>query len=106
METRRIGSLEVSLVGLGTNNFGFMMEEPAVAPVVSAALEAGITLFDTADSYGESEARLGSALGRHRDEVVLATKFASPIDGGTGGAEPGYVRTAVERSLAKLGTDR
>ncbi len=105
METRTIGSLEVSLVGLGTNNFGLMMEERAVPPVVAAALDAGITLFDTSDSYGESELRLGKALGRHRDEVVLATKFASPVDGGTGGAKPEYVRVAVERSLRELGTD-
>ena len=106
MDTRRIGSLEVSVIGLGTNNFGFFMEEDAVAPVVDAALEAGITFFDTADSYLESEARLAAALGSRRDEVVLATKFASPVDGGAGGAAPDYVRTAVERSLARLGTDR
>jgi aryl-alcohol dehydrogenase-like predicted oxidoreductase len=106
MDTRRIGSLEVSVIGLGTNNFGFFMEEDAVAPVVDAALEAGITFFDTADSYLESEARLAAALGSRRDGVVLATKFASPVDGGTGGAAPDYVRTAVERSLTRLGTDR
>jgi len=106
MDTRRIGSLEVSVIGLGTNNFGFFMEADAVAPVVDAALDAGITLFDTADSYLESEARLAAALGRRRDEVVLATKFASPVDGGQGGAHPDYVRTAVERSLTRLATDR
>jgi aryl-alcohol dehydrogenase-like predicted oxidoreductase len=106
MDTRRIGSLEVSAIGLGTNNFGFFMEEDAVAPVVDAALDAGITFFDTADSYLESEARLGRALGGRRDQVVLATKFASPVDGGTGGAAPDYVRSAVERSLDRLGTDR
>jgi aryl-alcohol dehydrogenase-like predicted oxidoreductase len=106
MDTRRIGSLEVSVIGLGTNNFGLFMEEDAVAPVVGAALEAGITFFDTADSYLESEARLGRALGSRRDEAVIGTKFGSPVDGGPGGAAPGYVRSAVERSLAKLGTDR
>ena len=106
MDTRRLGSLEVSVIGLGTNNFGFFMEEAAVPPVVDAAIEAGITLFDTADSYLESEARLGKALGRRRDQVVIATKFASPVDGGTGGAAPAYVRHAVERSLSQLGTDR
>jgi len=106
MDTRRIGSLEVSIIGLGTNNFGFFMEEDAVPPVVDAALEVGITFFDTADSYLESEARLAKALGSRRDEVVIGTKFASPVDGGAGGAAPDYVRTAVERSLAKLGTDR
>ena len=106
MDTRRIGSLEVSVIGLGTNNFGFFMEADAVPAVVDAALEAGVTFFDTADSYLESEARLAAALGSRRDEVVLGTKFASPVDGGAGGASPAYVRTAVERSLAKLGTDR
>ena len=106
MDTRHIGSLEVSVIGLGTNNFGYFMEEDAVAPVVDAALEAGITFFDTADSYLESEARLAKALGSRRDEVVIGTKFASPVAGGAGGAAPDYVRTAVERSLAKLETDR
>ena len=106
MDTRRIGSLEVSAIGLGTNNFGFFMEEGAVAPVVDAALEAGITFFDTADSYLESEARLARALGSRRDQVVIGTKFGSPVDGGPGGAAPDYVRSAVERSLIRLGTDR
>ena len=106
MDTRRIGSLEVSVIGLGTNNFGFFMEEDGVAPVVDAALEAGINFFDTADSYLESEARLAKALGSRRDEVLIGTKFASPVDGGEGGGAPDYVRSAVERSLSKLGTDR
>jgi aryl-alcohol dehydrogenase-like predicted oxidoreductase len=108
METRKIGSLDVTVVGLGTNNFGMGMEADAVGPVVSAALEAGINFFDTADSYGESEARLGRALGRRRDEVIVATKFGSPVHGedGTGGAKPDYVRRALEASLRRLGTDR
>lgn len=108
MDTRRIGSLEVGVVGLGTNNFGFGMAAEAVGPVVDAALEHGITLFDTSDSYGESEERLGRALGTRRDQVVLATKFGSPVIGeeGTGGARPDYVRRAVEASLRRLGTDR
>jgi aryl-alcohol dehydrogenase-like predicted oxidoreductase len=107
METRMIGSLEVSVIGLGTNNFGFFMEADAVAPVVDAAIEEGVTFFDTADSYLDSEKRLGHALGGRRDQVVLATKFGSPVgEGGTGGASPGYVRSAVERSLRALGTDR
>ena len=106
MDTRRIGSLEVSVIGLGTNNFGFFMEADDVPAVVDAALEAGINFFDTADSYLESESRLAAALGSRRDEVVIGTKFGSPVDGGTGGASPAYVRAAVERSLAKLGTDR
>ncbi len=106
METRRIGSLEVSLIGLGTNNFGFFMEGDAVPPVVDAAFDAGINFFDTADSYAESEARLGKALAGRRDEVVIATKFGSPVDDGSGGAAPAYIRSAVERSLTRLGTDR
>ncbi len=105
METRRIGSLEVSVVGLGTNNFGRGMTAEAVPPVVEAALECGINFFDTADSYGDSEERLGQALGRRRDRVVLATKFGNPVDGAAAGAHPDYVRTAVERSLQHLGTD-
>jgi aryl-alcohol dehydrogenase-like predicted oxidoreductase len=107
MDTRRIGSLDVSVVGLGTNNFGMGMHEEEVPPVVNAALEAGITFFDTSDSYGDSEERLAKALGHHRDEVVIATKFGSPVGkDGTGGAAPAYVREALERSLRKLGTDR
>ncbi len=108
METRPLGSLDVTLVGLGTNNFGMGMEADAVPPVVAAALEAGINFFDTADSYGASEERLGQALGWHRDEVLIATKFGSRVMGeeGTGGAHPDYVRRAVEASLKRLGTDR
>jgi aryl-alcohol dehydrogenase-like predicted oxidoreductase len=107
METRRIGSLEVSAVGLGTNNFGIGRMEPhEVPPVVDAALEAGINFFDTADAYGNSEELLGKALVGRRDEAIIATKFASPVDGGPGGARPDYVRAAVERSLKELGTDR
>jgi aryl-alcohol dehydrogenase-like predicted oxidoreductase len=108
METRSIGSLEVTVVGLGTNNFGFGMSAEAVPPVVDAAIAQGINFFDTADSYGESEVRLGQALGKRRDQVLIATKFASPVMGeeGTGGAKPDYVRKAVDASLRRLGTDR
>jgi aryl-alcohol dehydrogenase-like predicted oxidoreductase len=105
MDTRRIGSLEVSVVGLGTNNFGRSMTAEQVPPVVAAALESGINFFDTADIYGDSEERLGQALGRRRDGVVLATKFGNPVDGAPAGAKPDYVRTSVERSLRRLGTD-
>ena len=71
METRRIGSLEVSLVGLGCNNFGWRIDAGASAAAVSAALEAGINFFDTADIYGAgaSEEFLGRALGPRRGEV-------------------------------------
>lgn len=108
MERRTIGSLSVTVVGLGTNNFGMGMSAEAVPPVVNAALDAGVNFFDTADAYGESEARLGKALGRRRDDVLIATKFGSPVRGeeGTGGARPEYVRRAVDASLQRLGTDR
>jgi aryl-alcohol dehydrogenase-like predicted oxidoreductase len=107
METRSVGALEVTLVGLGTNNFGFGMPPEAVPPVVDAALDAGINFFDTADSYGASEVELGKALGRRRDQILIATKFASPVIGeeGTGGAKPDYIRSAVDASLRRLGTD-
>ncbi len=96
----------MSVVGLGTNNFGFAMEADAVGPVVDRAIEAGINFFDTADSYGASEERLGQALKGRRDQVLIATKFGSPMGEGKGGASPAYVRAAAERSLRKLGTDR
>ena len=83
------------------------MSADQVPPVVDAALESGINFFDTSDSYGDSEERLGQALGRHRDEVVIGTKFGSPVGpDGTGGAAPAYVVQAIERSLRRLGTDR
>jgi aryl-alcohol dehydrogenase-like predicted oxidoreductase len=75
---------------------------------VGAALDAGITLFDTADIYGgtKSETYLGAALGARRDEIVLATKFGGPYEGHEGGASAAYIRIAVEDSLTRLGTDR
>src|SRR5919109_4697539 len=108
MDTRRIGSLEVSMVGLGCNNFGRRLDAGGTAAVVNAALDAGITFFYTADVYGEgkSEEFLGRALGRRRDEVVVATKFGIQMKGQGKGASPAYVRQAVEASLRRLGTDR
>ena len=108
METRTIGSLEVSVVGLGCNNFGMRIGRKETAAVVDAALDAGINFFDTADIYGgaKSETYLGAALGARRDEIVLATKFGAPYEGHEGGGSPAYVRTAVEDSLTRLGTDR
>jgi aryl-alcohol dehydrogenase-like predicted oxidoreductase len=108
METRTIGSLKVSVVGLGCNNFGMRIGRTETAAVVGAALDAGITLFDTADIYGgtKSETYLGAALGSRRDEVVVATKFGGAYEGHEGGAAPSYIRTAVEESLSRLGTDR
>ena len=108
METRRIGSLTVSLAGLGCNNFGSRLDEAATREVVSAALDAGITFFDTADIYGgtKSEEFLGRALAGRRDRVVIATKFGHEVSAEKKGAHPSYVRRAVEDSLRRLGTDR
>lgn len=106
MEQRTLGSLSVSLVGLGCNNFGTRMDEDRTATVVSAAIEAGITLFDTADVYGDtqSEVFLGSALGDRRDSVLLATKWGMGTPAGAG--RPDYVRECCDASLRRLGTDR
>jgi len=108
MDTRRIGSLEVSVVGLGCNNFGRRLDSDATSTVVDAALDAGINFFDTADVYGgtKSEEYLGRALARRREEAVVATKFGSAVDEQRKGARPEYVRQAVEDSLRRLGTDR
>jgi aryl-alcohol dehydrogenase-like predicted oxidoreductase len=108
VETRSIGSLEVSLVGLGCNNFGGRIDAAATQQVVDAAIDIGITLFDTADIYGgdgASERLLGQALGSRRDHVVVATKFGMELDEDRRGAHPDYVRAACEASLRRLGTD-
>ena len=107
METRQIGSLSVSVVGVGCNNFGRRLEADGVTAVVNAALDAGINFFDTADVYGagDSETLLGKALGGRRSEVVIATKFGNKMEGQGTGASADYIRTAVEASLRRLGTD-
>jgi aryl-alcohol dehydrogenase-like predicted oxidoreductase len=112
MKFRRLGStgLQVSEIGLGCNNFGVRTpDQDQVNAVVRAALDAGITLFDTADVYGagKSEGMLGAALGATRKDVVLATKFAVPTSPGPygGGGSRRYVVRAVEASLRRLGTD-
>ncbi|XXU24013.1 aldo/keto reductase [Sorangium sp. So ce887] len=108
MEKRRIGSLDVSVVGLGCNNFGGRIDEQRTAAVVDAALDAGINFFDTADIYGgtRSEELLGRALGGRRSQVIIATKFGLPLDDERkGGAKPAYIQRAVEDSLRRLGTD-
>ena len=108
MEKRRIGSLEVSVVGLGCNNFGSRVDADTTAKVVEAALDAGINFFDTADIYGgtKSEEFLGPLLKPRRNEVVIATKFGMPVDERRRGAKPDYVRRAVEDSLRRLQTNR
>lgn len=112
MELRNLGrsGLRVSLVGVGCNNFGARIDLAATRLVVHRALDAGITLFDTADSYGNrggSETQLGETLGDRRKDVVLATKFASPMsDAETSkGASRRYIMSAVESSLQRLRTD-
>jgi aryl-alcohol dehydrogenase-like predicted oxidoreductase len=107
MRHRCIGSLEVSVVGLGCNNFGSRLDEGRSKTVVRAALDAGITFFDTADTYGgtDSERFLGRALGADRDRIVLATKFGMPVDHERRGASPAYVARALHDSLERLGTD-
>ena len=107
METRRIGSLDVSVAGLGCNNFGWRLDAAATKKVVDAALAAGINFFDTADIYGkgQSEEYLGRALGSRRSGIVLATKFGMKMDEERKGAKPAYLRQALEDSLSRLGTD-
>jgi aryl-alcohol dehydrogenase-like predicted oxidoreductase len=104
---RQIGSLDVSLVGLGCNNFGGRLDEPRSADVIAAALDAGVNFFDTADTYGgtHSEEYLGRAIGARRPDVLIATKFGSALDERRKGAAPAYVKQALEDSLRRLGTD-
>lgn len=104
--------IQVPVVGIGCNAFGTRIDAAQVRAVVDAALERGVTFFDTADVYGfgASEELLGAALGSRRDEVVVATKFGMDMQGRNGddGGRRGsaaYVRTAVEASLRRLGTD-
>jgi aryl-alcohol dehydrogenase-like predicted oxidoreductase len=111
MKMRRLGNsgLKVSEVGLGCNNFGMRIDEKATQGVVDAAIDAGITLFDTADIYGgtKSEEFLGKALGKRRHDIVLATKFGMRIgdDPRRMGGSRRWIMRAVEDSLSRLGTD-
>jgi aryl-alcohol dehydrogenase-like predicted oxidoreductase len=108
MHARTLGTLHVSVIGLGCNNFGGRLDEAATRRVVDAAIEAGVTFFDTADMYGstESERFLGRILKGRREQVVLATKFGMPLaEEVPGGAHPDYIRSAIEASLERLQTD-
>lgn len=113
MEQRNLGKsgLRVSAVGLGCNNFGGRIDLEATRRVVHKALDLGITLFDEADTYGDprgnSESCLGQILGDRRKDIVLASKFARPMDGSGRfeGASRGYIMAAVEASLKRLKTD-
>jgi aryl-alcohol dehydrogenase-like predicted oxidoreductase len=109
VEQRPLGELKVSVVGLGCNNFGMRLDADGTKAVVDAALDAGITYFDTAESYGggQSEEFLGRALGSRRPEVVLATKWGSPsrMQEGERAGDPAQIRRRLEASLTRLGTD-
>jgi aryl-alcohol dehydrogenase-like predicted oxidoreductase len=108
LETRRIGRIEVSLAGLGCNNFGRRLDARGTRKVVEAALEMGVRHFDTADVYSEgaSETLLGQALGPRREDVVITTKFGmrEPPEGLSGG-HPTWVKQACAESLRRLGSD-
>jgi aryl-alcohol dehydrogenase-like predicted oxidoreductase len=112
MQFRNLGrsGLRVSLVGLGCNNFGGRIDDEAAAKVIDAAIEHGITLFDTADVYGNrggSETVMGALLGARRKDIVLASKFGMDMnDAGTmKGGSRRYIMNAVEASLQRLRTD-
>jgi aryl-alcohol dehydrogenase-like predicted oxidoreductase len=109
LQTRALGeSLQVSVVGVGCNNFGRRLDAAGAAKVVHAALDEGITFFDTADVYGsgQSEEMLGAALAGRRGTAVIATKFGMDMGGESRrGASPRWIRIAVEDSLRRLGTD-
>jgi aryl-alcohol dehydrogenase-like predicted oxidoreductase len=112
VEYRNLGrsGLQVSVVGLGCNNFGMRIDQDATTAVVDACFDAGVNFFDTADVYGNrglSEEFLGKALGDRRKDVIVATKFCSPMGDGPlmSGASRGYIMKAVDASLRRLNTD-
>jgi aryl-alcohol dehydrogenase-like predicted oxidoreductase len=109
MRARTLGPLEVTVVGLGCNNFGGRIDEEATRAVVDAALDAGVTFFDTADIYGNhggSETILGRVLQGRRDQIVLATKFGKEMgDGATHRGSRDYILRALAASLQRLQTD-
>lgn len=111
MKLRNLGKsgLRVSIVGLGCNNFGWIIDLAGTRKVVQKALDLGVTLFDTADVYGNhggSEEMLGQALGERRKDVVIATKFGMAMDDGQRkGASRSYICSSVEGSLRRLNTD-
>jgi aryl-alcohol dehydrogenase-like predicted oxidoreductase len=110
MEFRTLGTseLKVSEVGLGCNNFGGRIDLEATRAVVHKCLDLGINLFDTADVYGgsgKSEEFLGEVLGSRRSEILIATKFGHVMSENKKGANPAYIRQAVDDSLSRLKTD-
>jgi len=107
VQHRTIGSLRVSVVGLGCNNFGPRLDAARTADVVHAALDAGVNFFDTADLYGEgaSEQYLGRAVRDRRSDAIIATKFGHERSAFGKGARPDHIRKALDGSLQRLGTD-
>jgi aryl-alcohol dehydrogenase-like predicted oxidoreductase len=109
VRTRKLGPLNVSVVGLGCNNFGRRVDEEGTRTVVDVALDVGVTFFDTADVYGHrggSETILGEVLKGRRDQVVLATKFGSDMgDDASRRGSRDYIRRALDASLRRLQTD-
>jgi aryl-alcohol dehydrogenase-like predicted oxidoreductase len=114
VEHRKIGSLEVSVVGIGANNFGGRIDEARTREVIDAALAVGVNFIDTADEYPvvppgratKSEEFIGRALSGRRDEVIIATKFEPTKESDRlGGASVEYISRALDASLRRLGTD-
>ncbi len=107
METRTIGSLTVPVVGLGCNNFGGRLDQEGTARVIDAAIDHGITFFDTAELYGgtKSEEFMGNAIKDRRSKIVLATKFGHPAGPRKEAPTPEIIRLALEDSLRRLQTD-
>jgi aryl-alcohol dehydrogenase-like predicted oxidoreductase len=107
VDTRRIGTLEVSVAGLGCNNFGWKIDESATRRVIDASIASGMNFLDTSDTYGKtrSEEFIGRALKGRRRSVIVATKFGKPVDPTRTGARPEYVHQACNDSLRRLDTD-
>jgi aryl-alcohol dehydrogenase-like predicted oxidoreductase len=107
MEYRKLGSLNVSVVGVGCNNFGWRIDDAGAESVVDAALDEGVNFFDTADVYGggQSEEFLGRALKGRRANAIIATKFGMKMGDGREGARPEYIREALDASLRRLQVD-
>lgn len=107
MDRRSIASLDVSVLGVGCNNFGMRLDAAETATVIDGALDLGVNYFDTADMYGgtKSEEYIGRALKGRRQEAVIATKFGMPLDDNRKGAHPDYVKQACDASLQRLQTD-
>jgi len=109
MQYRELGELQVSVIGLGCNNFGMRLDAQGTKLVVDAAIDAGINYFDTAESYGTglSEEYLGQAIKGRRDQVLVASKWGHTVSLAEGerGGDPAQIRARLDASLARLGTD-